>query len=47
MEEKLQEFKSLEEERAFWDTHGVFEALGEEYWKVAEAGTIRAQSIYF
>ena len=43
---KLPEFKSLGEEREFWDTHDVFEVLGEEYWKVAEAGTIRVQSIY-
>jgi len=42
----LPEFKSLEEEREFWDTHDVFEVLGEEDWEIAEDSTISVQSIY-
>jgi hypothetical protein len=39
-------FKSLHEERAFWDTHDAFEVLGEDGWEVIEAGTTQVQSFY-
>jgi hypothetical protein len=39
-------FKSLKEEREFWQTHDVFEVLGEEGWEVVEAGTTQVRSFY-
>lgn len=42
---KIPRFKSLAEERAFWQTHDAFEVLGEEGWETIEAGTA-VQSIY-
>jgi Protein of unknown function (DUF3680). len=36
---KLPKFRSLEEERSFWQSHDAFEVLGEEGWEVIEKGT--------
>jgi len=43
---KLPRFKSLKEEREFWDTHDVFEVLGEEGWQIVEPGTTKVKSVY-
>jgi len=43
---KLPKFKSIEEERKFWDTHDVFDVLGEEGWKVVQPGTTEVRSVY-
>ena len=43
---KLPKFKSLEEERAFWDTHDVFEVLGEDGWEIVDAGKTKVKSVY-
>lgn len=40
------QFKSLKEERAFWQTHDAFEVLGEEGWEVVEAGATQVRSFY-
>jgi hypothetical protein len=39
-------FSSLREEREYWQTHDVFEALGEEGWQIVEAGTVRVEFVY-
>lgn len=44
--QKIPKFRSLKQERGFWDTHEVFEVLGEEGWQVVEAGTTQVSSIY-
>ncbi|MGI0014918.1 MAG: hypothetical protein ACREBU_15970, partial [Nitrososphaera sp.] len=38
-------FKSIKEEREFWDSHSAFEVLGEEGWEVVEAGTTEVRSV--
>lgn len=43
---KLPEFKSRQEEANFWETHDVFETLGEEGWEVAEAGSTKVKSTF-
>jgi len=43
---EIPEFKSLEEERAFWDTHDAFEVIGEEGWRVVEPGSTEVKSVY-
>lgn len=42
----MPKFKSLEEEREFWQAHDAFEVLGEEGWEVVEAGATPVQSFY-
>lgn len=44
--EEIPKFKSLEEERAFWQTHDAFEVLGEEGWESVEGGMTPGQSFY-
>jgi hypothetical protein len=44
--QKLPKFKSIEEEREFWDSHSAFEVLGENGWQVVEAGTTKVRSVY-
>jgi hypothetical protein len=39
MKKKIPHFKSLAEERSFWQTHNAFEVFGEEGWELIEAGT--------
>ncbi len=39
-------FKSLKEERVFWQTHDAFKVLGDEGWEVIEAGTTQVRSFY-
>jgi len=39
-------FKSLAAEREFWQSHDVFEVLGEGDWEVVEAGDTQVQSFY-
>ncbi|MCS6936260.1 MAG: hypothetical protein NZ610_01690 [Candidatus Bipolaricaulota bacterium] len=36
---KIPRFRSVTEERRFWETHDAFDTLGEEGWEVVEAGT--------
>lgn len=43
---KLPEFESEQEEIRFWETHDVFEILGEEGWEVVEAGTAEVKSVF-
>jgi len=43
---KIPKFKSIKEEREFWDSHSAFEILGEDEWRVVEAGTTKVKSIY-
>ena len=43
---KLPKFKSIKEEREFWDSHSAFEIFGEDNWEIVEAGTTKVQSIY-
>ena len=43
---KLPTFKSIKEERKFWESHNAFEILGEDKWEVAEAGTTEVRSVY-
>lgn len=43
---KMPEFHSLEEERAFWETHDAFEVLGEEGWEVVKENTTKVRSVY-
>lgn len=43
---RMPKFESLEEERAFWQTHDVFEVLGEEGWEVVEASATPVKSLY-
>jgi hypothetical protein len=43
---KLPKFRSLEEERSFWQSHDAFEVLGEEGWEVIEKGTTKVKSVY-
>jgi hypothetical protein len=39
-------FASLREERQFWQTHDVFDVLGEDDWQVVEDGEIEVESVY-
>jgi len=43
---KLPKFKSIKEEREFWDSHSAFEIFGEDKWEIVEAGTTKVRSIY-
>ncbi len=43
---RIPRFRSLAEERQFWETHEAFEVLGDEGWEVAEAGTTTVRSLY-
>lgn len=43
----LPKFKTLEEEREFWDTHDAFDVLGEDGWNIADAGNTEIKSVYF
>jgi len=43
---KIPKFKSIKEEREFWDSHSAFEVLEEDGWQVVEAGTTKVKSIY-
>jgi len=43
---ELPGFKSEQEEAKFWQTHDVFETLGEEGWEVAEAGSTKVKSVF-
>lgn|GEM_PF-1034557 len=44
--EKTPNFRSLEEERTFWETHDAFEVLGEEGWEVVKENTTKVKSVY-
>jgi len=44
--QQLPKFKSLREEREFWEKHDAFEVLGEEGWEVVEAGATEVRSFY-
>ena len=44
MMSRLPTFKSLEEERRFWETHDAFEVLGEDGWEIAEGTEV--DSVY-
>ncbi len=46
MPNKLPKFKSQQQEAKFWETHDVFETLGEEGWDVAEAGSTKVKSVF-
>jgi len=46
MVKKISKFKSIKEEREFWDSHSAFELFGEDNWEVVEAGTTNVTSIY-
>jgi len=35
---KILKFKSIKEEREFWDSHSAFEVLGEDGWHIVEIG---------
>lgn len=39
-------FRSLAQERTFWQTHDAFEVLGEEGWQVVEEGKTRVRALY-
>ena len=41
---KLPKFKSIKEEREFWNSHSAFEVLGEG-WEVVEAGKTEVRSV--
>jgi len=43
---KISKFKSIKEEREFWDSHNAFEILGKDNWEIVEAGTTKVQSHY-
>jgi hypothetical protein len=43
---KLPKFKSIKEEREFWESHSAFEVLGEDGWEIVKAGTTKVKSIY-
>jgi hypothetical protein len=43
---KLPKFKSIKEEREFWDSHNAFEILDENKWEIVEAGTTKVRSVY-
>lgn len=44
--QKIPLFKSLQDERAFWQTHDALEVLGEEHWELVEAGETQVRSFY-
>jgi hypothetical protein len=44
--QKVPSFSSLRDEREFWQTHDVFEVLGEPDWQTVEAGEVRQASVY-
>ena len=39
-------FRTLEEEREFWQSHDAFEVLGENGWEAVPEGYTEASSIY-
>jgi hypothetical protein len=43
---KIPKFKSIKEEREFWDSRSAFELLGEDNWEIVESGTTKVKSIY-
>ncbi|NCO35293.1 MAG: hypothetical protein AUJ92_05175 [Armatimonadetes bacterium CG2_30_59_28] len=45
-EREVPRFKSLEEERKFWQSHDAFDVLGEEGWEVIAAGETQVSSVY-
>jgi len=44
--QKVPPFRSLHDERAFWQTHDAVEVLGEESWEVVKAGETQVRSFY-
>lgn len=43
---KLPRFNSLQKEREYWQTHDVFDVLGEDGWETVEPGVRRVGSVY-
>jgi hypothetical protein len=41
----MPKFASIRAEREFWDGHDAIEVLGEEGWKVSEAGATKVKSV--
>jgi len=39
-------FRSLRQEREFWQSHDLTELFEDEDWKVAEAGEVRLESVF-
>lgn len=43
---RIPEFRSLQQEREFWQSHDVFDIFPEDQWKVSEAGAVTVESVF-